>query len=291
VKAILKKVYRKIPFKKELYSGIRHFWLPPQKIYQHLHFEGEFDVGIKNGGSFKMIHYGYQIENEIFWAGLYGGWEKQSIQLWVQLCKKATIIVDVGANTGIYSLIAACVNPAATIYSFEPVKRVYEKFLRNIEINSFSIQPFNEAVSDFDGTAVIYDQFTEHIYSVTVNKNLAAPNVLVNKVEVKTITLNTFIQNHQISNIDLIKIDVETHEPEVLRGFSEYIPKYLPTILIEILNEEIAQHITEIISGLNYLYFNIDEKGQVKQTPNLTKSDYYNYLICRPEIARTINLI
>ncbi len=291
MKAQLKKVYKKIPFKKQLYSVIRHFWLPPQKIYQHLHFDGEFEVRINRVDSFKMIHYGYQIENEIFWSGLNGGWEKQSIQLWTMLCKTSDVIIDIGANTGIYGLIAGCVNPKAEVYCFEPVNRVFDKLLRNIKINKYPIQSFNQAVSDYDGTAVIFDPSTEHVYSVTVNKNLALPDTPVNEVQVETISLNTFIRSHKLKKVDLIKIDVETHEPEVLQGFSDYLYLFLPTMLIEILNDKVALRIETLLKDLNYLYFNIDERGFIRQTPGLIKSDYYNYLICTAATAKNLGLI
>ena len=45
--------------------------------------------------------------------------------------------------------------------------------------------------------------------------------------------------DHKITKIDLLKIDVETHEPEVLEGYTKYIHLHKPTMLIEILNDEL----------------------------------------------------
>ncbi|MGI8893318.1 MAG: FkbM family methyltransferase [Bacteroidia bacterium] len=236
------------------------------------------------------MHYGYQIENDIFWAGVAGNWEKDSINLWIELCKFSNVIFDLGANTGIYSLIAKTVNPTAEIYAFEPVKRIFKKLQHNISINNFNITAIEKAVSNYDGTAIIYDIPDEHVYAVTVNKNMHSAGTKTVDTVIETVTLNTFIRDNNIKNIDLIKIDVETHEPEVLEGFSDYLKKYEPTILIEILNDEIGMNVEKQLTGLNYLYFNINEKGGIRQVSSITKSDYFNYLICKPEIATRIKL-
>ncbi len=74
-KTLLKKIYLGVPFKKELYTLVKAFWSPDKRIYQHLHFKGNFKVKVDEQRSFKIRHYGYQIENEIFWKGLVNGWE------------------------------------------------------------------------------------------------------------------------------------------------------------------------------------------------------------------------
>lgn len=291
MKKLFKKIYKYIPFKRELFSLLRIIWTPNEKIYKHLHFVGVFTAHINSKKSFKIKHFGYQIENEIFWSGLSNGWEKESTNLWIKLCENAEIVFDIGANTGVYALIAKAVNPKAKVYAFEPVSRVYDKLKENISLNNFDIVPIEKAVSDADGTAIIYDTSSEHIYSVTVNKNLATPETKVVEVKIDTITLNSFIRENAIKKMDLIKIDVETHEPEVLKGFSQYISQFRPSILIEILNNEVGQKVNAIVKGLDYLFFNIDERGGIRLVDTITKSDYYNYLLCTADVAVKLGLM
>ncbi|MCK6649636.1 MAG: FkbM family methyltransferase [Bacteroidia bacterium] len=290
MKKATKYLYNIIPFKFEFYSFLKIFWKPREYIYKHLHFKGIIKVKVEDS-SFRMKHHGYQIENEIFWVGLTNGWEKESIKLWIKLSKKANVIFDIGANTGIYSLIAKAVHPNSKVFAFEPVKRVFDKLQENIQLNKFDIYAQEEAISNSTGTAVIYDTYSDHIYSVTVNKNLASSTTKVVEKKISTITLNDFIKKHNIEKIDLIKIDVETHEPEVLEGFSDYLSIHKPTILIEILNDEIGNKVSALIQGLGYLYFNIDEKGSPRKVDNITKSDYFNYLLCSQDTASEIGLI
>lgn len=290
MKTILKKVYHSLPFKREFFTLLRFVVKPSQHIYQHLHFKGIIPVKVDNQHQFRIHHYGYQVENEIFWAGLTNGWEKVSIRLWIQLCRRSEVIFDVGANTGIYSLIAQCMNPQSKVYAFEPVHRVFSKLEENIKLNTYKVTTVEKALSNYDGEAVIYDLPAEHIYSVTVNKSLLGPNNPGIETKIQTVSLNTFIRENNIGKIDLMKIDVETHEPEVLEGFSDFLSKFRPVLLIEILNDEVGERVEKMVSGLGYLYFNIDENSGIRQVPKITKSDYYNYLLCNKETVAALNL-
>lgn len=242
-----------------------------------------------------MKHYGYMIENELFWYGLDNAWEKASFKLWKELSKNAKTILDIGANTGIYSLISGSINPSANIYAFEPIKSVYEKLSYNIELNSFgpNVKLYEVALSDFTGGATIYlEKNATHALSVTVNKSLLPDGTEYRTEKIKTLRLDKFIEDEGLDKIDLIKIDVETHEPEVLTGMGIYIEQFRPTILIEILDNEIGERVQQLVGHLNYLYFNIDEEsGLVEQTTKITKSKYFNYLICSEEKARYLKLI
>ncbi|MCW3076480.1 MAG: methyltransferase [Bacteroidetes bacterium] len=288
MKNLFKYIYQLLPLKKQLFSVLKFFHLP-HSIYKHLYFEGILKIKF-DSHSFLIRHYGFQLENEIFWKGLTNGWEKISIQLWIQLSKNADVIVDIGANTGIYSLISKTVNPSSQVLAFEPVKRVYEKLCSNCKLNSFNIECFEYAISNSDGEATIYDRPTPHVYSVAVNKNISGlPNSIPTKI--KTKKLSTLIKDHGLSKIDLIKIDVETHEPEVLEGMEHFLKLYRPTLLIEILSDEIGQKVQALIKDIDYLYFNIDEINPPKLVNKIEKSSFYNYLICSPQIARNLNLI
>ncbi len=286
-------ILRKVLPLKFLYLILMFFYKPRQNFYSHLWFVGEFSVKFENKEMFRMMHYGYQIENQLFWDGIFG-WEPKSTYLWAQLCKKSNVIIDIGANTGVYSLIAKSINPSADVYAFEPVERVYDKLIKNMYINNFNVQCINKAVSRIDGEAIIYDPVdNEHIYSVTINKNIDHPDSCVKPVTVKTITLDTFIVDAGINKVDLIKIDVETHEPEVLMGFQKFINIHQPTMLIEILSDSIALSLEELLSGVEYLFFNVDDRigGRIKRVDRLSKSDKYNYLICKEDVAGELGLL
>ena len=291
IKRILNIFYQKIPFKRQFFTLIKHYFVLPKAIYQHLYFKGKFKVAV-DGKSFYLIHYGYEVENNIFWQGLKGkDWEGASMVLWMELCESSRCIVDIGANTGVYSLVAKTLNPNAQVYAFEPVERIFNKAVRNCEVNHYDIHCIQKAVSSYDGKATIYDPGTEHVYSVTLGQNLNPSDVAVTEVEVETIKMNTFIETcGEIPPIDLMKIDVETKETEVLEGMGHYLSRLRPNMLIEILSNEVGAKIESLVRGMGYLYFNIDETKGPRIQARITKSDHYNYLLCREEDAFKIGL-
>ena len=286
MKQLIKGVYKCFPFKKEIFSVIRKIWTPSEKIYKHLYFKGAFSIPVKNHPSFKMMHYGYQLENDIFWAGINGNWEKHSLKIWQKLSEIADVVFDVGANTGVYSLISKTIKAETSVHAFEPIPVIYQKLKHNFDLNKFNIQGHELAVSDKTGTTFIYGLDTEHQYSASITNN----NNYKKGTEISTIALDDFIQKNSINKVDLIKIDVEGHEPEVLQGFSNGLVKFKPTMLIEVLLEDVGNKINKLLEGLGYLFYNIDEKTGLTKVEKITKSTGYNFLVCQPDVASFLKL-
>ena len=170
--------------------------------------------------------------------------------------------------------MAKTINPNAKVFAFEPHPYFFEILIKNIKLNALKIDAYKMAVSNFDGELCIED------YSGKTDS-----------INVESTTLDTFIEKNGIQKIDLMKIDVETHEPMVMEGFAKYFSHFKPTLLIEILNQSVANFIFEVVKPHDYLYFNINELGGIRQTEQIEKSDYYNYLLCSKEIALQLGLI
>lgn len=272
IKKQLKRLYSVIPLKREIYTLLRSVIKPDAAIYRHLHFKSAFKVRMDDGRRF-WLHNGDEIENEIFWEGLLGKWEKESLKLWIRLCEDADCIFDIGANSGVYSLVAKTVRPEAKVFAFEPHPLIFGTLTRNVIKNNYDITCIDKAVSDIDGRLMVPDYSGQ------------SAGVMVDAVR-----LDTFINQNNPGKVDLLKIDVETHEPAVLEGFQYYLSRFRPAILIEILSDDIADRIHEIAGGYGYLYFNIDERGGVRQTARIQKSDYYNYLLCDKKTASRLGL-
>lgn len=294
MKPLLKVLYRRIPFKGAIYHFVRAFGVPPHSVYKHLHFEGVFKVHIDDRRFFRMWHGGYELENELFWRGIDGGldWERGTLRLWTQLCGQATCVLDIGANTGVYALAAKSVRPEAVVYAFEPVASVFQDLRSNCSINGYDILCVQSAVSDSNGKAKIYcPKGVDNIYNASVNKNLNPPTEAVIEHEVSTVTLATFIESHNIERIDLMKVDVETHEVEVLEGMGYYLDQMMPTMLIEVLTNEVGERLENLLRGKGYRYFWIDGNcNAVRPAGNLWNGCYGNYLVCTASVARTLGL-
>jgi FkbM family methyltransferase len=292
VRDALKRLYLAVPLKKEVFTAIRTVWVPPEPILHKLYFDGTFRVEVEGGAPFDVQHTHDYIETSIFWKGLTGGWEATSLSTWIRLARSANTIMDIGANTGIYALAAKAVNPRAEVFAFEPMPRVYAKLIHNNEMNGSRIHCENLAASNRDGNAVMYDlPHSSHTYGGTVNKNLYPGNMEVQPIVVRTTRLDSFIQQ-QYSGVDLVKIDVESHEPEVLAGLGDELPRSRPTILVEIWNDVIGEAVERTVADHDYLYFATDDQAPFVQRPSIRQPPqgrpFTNFLLCPKERAASV---
>ena len=297
MKKTIRFIYNLIPLKKYIFLFFRSFCIFKQNLYQHLTFKGFFRVALDNS-DFKIYNTGTLIENQLFWRGI-DGFEPNSLKIWIKLCRISDVIFDIGANTGVYSLIAKSENPTSTVYAFEPVERVFTILSKNFSINRFDVKYYMKAVSDKDGVGMFYDNDKEHTLSVVLNLYRSDEQGL-HKVHIETIKLDSFIEHHNIQNIDLLKIDVETHEPEVFNGFKKHLKIYKPTMIIEIIRDYVASSLSEQLSGLGYNYFYINEPfggadilvdgDSYQKVDSLVNCRHGNYLICSDRIRIALDL-
>jgi FkbM family methyltransferase len=266
------------PFKKTLSSLIKKQPGIMVKLYQDLRIKGKMNVSISKT-SFQLFNPGNTtIENEIFWKGILG-WEKTSMEIWIELCKGSKTILDIGANSGVFSVVAGAVNPNSEIFAFEPVKRTAEIFKRNLDLNpNFKIKLIEKAVSNNTGKFMFYDVPADTQYSASLNADMLSS--IENRIsyEVDTIALDTFTEI-TAKQIDLIKLDVEMHEPEAIEGMIELIKINKPTFLMEILTDEIANKIQKMFSEFDYLCYSLDEENKPKLLNKIGKSDFHNILL------------
>lgn len=289
MKKSIKKAYQLIPFKQPLFSVIRKVFTPP--FYKLLPVKGVIDVEYAPSKYFKL-HSDYHLfmENELFWLGFNGGWEKKSLELWIKLCENSNTIFDVGANSGIYSLISKSVNKNARVFAFEPIKENLKLLKANNAINNFDVKINEVGVSNKNGEAKMYALPNTVNYMTSINLNRYGDKDVV-ETSIPIVTLASVIEQNKIEKVDLIKIDVEEHEYQVLEGLGPYIKTMMPAFLIEIIGNENGKKIKELFENLNYIYFLIDEINPPRQVSSIVDSEHHNYLICTPDLAKKINLI
>jgi len=286
----VEKAYHAIPFKRQLFSSLKKTGLIPENLQWYLRFKGEFEIVSQYGHSFKMYNPGYFIENNLFWNGLDNCWEKESLKTWQQLAATSNTIFDIGSNTGIYALLAKAANPQANIFAVEPLPRIYHILEKNNAINQFDINCLNYALSDFDGEATFYDVDTllGDVSSASLSKNFQQNQI---ELQVPVKRLASLVEELDLKQIDLLKIDVETFEPQVLKGFEPYLQQFKPALLIEVLNNKIGAQIEAAVQDLDYLFFDIDDEKGLFQKAHITKSTHFNYLLCSKEKVATLSLI
>lgn len=243
-----------------------------------LRYRGEFEVHGFGDVCFRMHSEGHFIENDLFWNGLEHSWEAGSVAQWVEWSRAAECVLDVGANVGVYALAAQAANPRALVLAFEPLERTHRRLQRNISLNRFPIDARMIAIGDSDGTAQLHDMdrpfgdFT----SASLNPDFKRSD---RTVEIVLRRLDSLLDELNVARIDLVKIDVETLEPQVLRGLGARLATDRPVILVEILSDEAGREIESILDGLDYEWFSIDEIAGPVAESNIRAGEAPNYLL------------
>lgn len=258
----------------------------PRKIIMHLYFNGIIKARYNGKTICKLVSHSYQIENEIYWLGLEGCLEKKSMAIVIKYIElfKPKVIYDIGANTGTYGLVAKALNPLSEVYFFEPLASAMSVVKQNLEINDFEGHCFELALSNYDGTGEVYlNRGQDFAYSVTVNENLQPVGVAVDEIQIEVSRLDTLSEEFNLELPNLIKLDVETHEPQVLEGFGNILSESM-VFLIEVLNDDLGIKVQKYFPPEKFDYWNInDHLGTVRKVEKIVKSDFYNYFVCSPD--------
>lgn len=289
------RIYRIIPAKKLVCQLLKIARIPNSKFYKDLKFNDQFKVGIPNKGTFKLWHHGGNIENETFWKGLFTTWESDTGWIWQELCLFSNTIIDAGANTGIYSMVAKTINPKSKVYSFEPSNHTYKKLLLNNEINKFDITCEQIALSNSNGKQVFFDTPDSNQTSASLSpeklKNWGGYSGEICEYEVQTMKLADYIKNKSIENIDLIKMDIEMHEPEAIEGLGSYLQKYKPIVIIEVLSEKVAKKLNELIDNKEHVIFHLQDNNNAQLVEEFSLAPpLWNYIFFHKDLIEKIKL-
>lgn len=138
---------------------------------------------------------------------------------------KGQSILDIGANIGNHSLYFASFFECEHVHAFEPVKENMEVLQLNLNgCEKFTLHPV--ALSDHDGQMILYNTEKDNYggFSLTPQAKsfVAQASVSVQKLD-----------DLDVGKVGLMKIDVENHELEVLKGAETTIRRYKPVICLE----------------------------------------------------------
>ncbi|HEY4326641.1 MAG TPA: FkbM family methyltransferase [Mucilaginibacter sp.] len=158
-------------------------------------------------------------------------------------------IFDVGANEGQTALNYLKYFPASTIYCFEPVKDVFDRL--SAVIKTPQIKCVNKALGENTGQFTIYKNPD---YNQVGSFNGAGDQELTEQETVEIIRGDEFCAQNNISEIDLLKIDVEGFEIQVLNGLEKLLSNQVKYIFVEAGFHTTDQGKTHISILLAYLY-------------------------------------
>jgi FkbM family methyltransferase len=164
-------------------------------------------------------------------------------------------ICDVGANTGLYSVIAAKVNTANVVYAFEPFPPVQEDLRSTLRANHCALRVQVEpiAVGSAAGVATLYVPVQDHgLVETSATLSPTFKDAYGEQIDVQVLTLDAFTDMRHTGRITVVKIDVESLEIEVLRGARRILKTHRPFVFCEVLPSGDAAGIDRLARQLRY---------------------------------------
>lgn len=196
---------------------------------------GAVKINLPYAGYMKLNTADY-VDNWLFTGA---DFEPSVVRATVRLLKSGDNFIDLGANIGYFSLIAArVVGVDGKVFAFEPSPIIHARLLTNITLNKIeNIKVFNRAVSSLNGKAIFKIPTGDSINSGRSSfRNIEESH---SDVEVETIALDSILDT--LPTIRLIKMDIEGAEGMALEGMNKLIQRDKPTIIFELSDNYLKQ--------------------------------------------------
>ncbi len=237
---------------------------------------GVMRVRFKDGVSFRMAtNETSSVTKLLFWKGPDN---YEYTRVFGKLVSRCRVFLDVGANTGYYSLLASTRNPNIAVHAFEPATAPHHYLVRNIAINHLNnITAYQVALSNREGEIEFFEIDNPTRYhskynlagTGTLKSEDVADQLFVSRM-VRTTTLDQWIASQQITGIDLIKLDTEGTENLILEGAAKMLREQEPIIICEILFGVIEDKHEQIMRQYDYQFFNYRD-GRLYKTETLIR--------------------
>lgn len=136
------------------------------------------------------------------------------------ICRDGDVIVDIGANIGVFSIYLAMKHPFVKVYAIEPDPTSYECLRKNVELNRLAnVVVVNMAISGDGLKRTLYLNSSQH-GGATISPEMASSYHVLRTVEVETTTLEQLFEEHRISHCRVLKVTAPGAVDESLRSFA-----------------------------------------------------------------------
>ena len=188
---------------------------------------------------------------------------------------------DIGANVGFYTCLFAKLAPAGQVHAFEPGSGSYVRLQHNVMMNHFpNVTLHRSALSSQEGEALLHARNPELCEGTACLEGFAEDQSHTESV--RTTTMNALRQS--LGTPEFIKMDVEGHQLEVLRGANELLAISKPTLFVEMQHScpDVVLKIDSLLMNLGYLFYDFKKHGLLPVRHPL-ESRCANQLAVHPE--------
>ena len=176
-------------------------------------------------------------------------------RLYARAVRGAKQVLDVGANSGLYAIIAALAEPGLRVHSFEPFPPALHWLRENITLNKLDrrVEIIPAAVGAEAGTVDLFvpaKEFGDTLEtSASLDPEFRKDHSEVLKVE--ALTLDDYVRRAGVGAVDVLRADVEAAEHLVLGGAAGVLQGG-PLVLVEVLTDAAAAHLEPLRARWDY---------------------------------------
>ena len=252
------------------FSGLISFRLRPY---------GVLKIKLEGGVRFRLAtNETSSVTKLLFWNGAEGYEYTTIFKKIIPSCK---VFLDVGANIGYYSILAAIRNPSVKVFAFEPASAPFYYLKKNVALNELTerLKIFKVALAEKNGNINFFEFFNPDAYHTPYNlggagttKKLFESQQRTRNVQVPCQTLDHFCEENKLIP-DLIKLDTEGTENFILMGGVETLKRCKPIVICETLFHVIEEELETIMKGLGYEFYNFYQGKLTKAETLKRKTD------------------
>jgi FkbM family methyltransferase len=207
----------------------------------NLNLFGESRFLVINSKQINLINLGdalFPIVCEIFYNKIY---ERDYVKV-----SYGDVVVDIGANYGVFSLYSQQFNPSK-VFALEPIKKTFNCLSQNLK--EFGVTCINKAIANEDGFEVFALTDVNGNNFSTKHSDGFHPSAMINQEIVETICFNSLVENYNIDKINFLKVDCEGGEYDLFMTIDKnYLQTNVEKIALEYHSHDIKNTILEILN-------------------------------------------
>jgi FkbM family methyltransferase len=246
---------------------------------KHLPRTGPVRSTLPNGNVLRLWSRGDDwISNQVFWRG-WSGYEPETTPLFFHFAREADVVLDVGAYVGFFAVLAALAHPCSRVLAFEPMPDNAERLRRHLELNGLNnVELVPAAVSAVHGSAELFHGASAHPCSTSLVPDFMSSQPDVRSSVVPTVALDSFLLERGVRSVSLVKLDIETGEPDALRGMRRTLERDRPPIFCEVLSTDVGARLRTMLALLGYRFYHLTAEGPLERREILGRPEWLNYL-------------
>lgn len=161
-----------------------------------------------------------------------GAYESEEVALFERTLQPGMVVVDAGANVGVYAFVAArSVGPQGQVIAFEPDPESANLLALGVAANGFTnVTLVERALAATSGEAELF-RLPGHPGLTSLSRSNARGSAA--HVTIARTTLDAELESRRLDRVDVVKLDVQGAELDTLRGARRTLARHRPTLFLE----------------------------------------------------------